>query len=174
VPLLGDIPGAGNLFRSRSDELDREEVIILLTVHIVKDEQAYADKSMEALHEIERTRVGLRRGMMWHGRERLAQSFYRKALEYYERGDVDRARWHVQMALHNYPRFLDAIKLKDEIEQARDWEDDAAISRGFIYELIRREQGLKGPVFDRPAQPFGADRGDPGEAGWERVEGEER
>ncbi len=174
VPLLGDIPGVGNLFRSRSDELDREEVIILLTVHIVKDEQAYADKSMEKFYQIERTRVGLRKGMMWHGRERLAQSFYRKALEYYERGDVDRARWHVQMALHNYPRFLEAIELKDEIEQSRAWEDDAAMSRAFIYELIRREQGLGGPVFDRPVRPFGEDQGDPGDARWERMEGEER
>ena len=154
VPLLGDIPGVGNLFRSRSDELDREEVIILLTVHIVKDDQAYADQSMEQYHKLERARVGLRKGMMWHGRERLAQSFYRKALEYHELGDLDRARWHVQMALHNYPRFLQAIKLKDEIEQARDWEDDATISREFIFDLIRREQGLTGSVFDRPEPSF--------------------
>jgi len=146
LPFLGDIPHIGDLFRSRSDSLDREEVIILLTVHIVSNDEVYAEESLEYLRGIERTRVGLRRGMMWHGRERLAQSYYRKAVDYFERGDNDRALWNVQMCLHNYPRFLSAIKLKDEIEQTRDWEDDATIGRDFVYQLIRRAKGIDGRV----------------------------
>lgn len=145
VPFLGDIPIIGDLFRSRNDSLDREEVIILLTVHIVKDDEYYAEQSLRQLREIERARVGLRRGMMWHGRERLAQSYYRKALEHFELGDSDRALWSVQIALHNYPRFLSALKLKDEIQQSRDWEDDTAIARDFIYELLKHEKGMDKP-----------------------------
>ena len=139
VPFLGDIPKIGDLFRSRSDSLDREEVIILLTVHIIKDDQRYAEQGRRQLQDMERSRVGLRRGMMWHGRERLAQSYYRKAVDYLELGDNDRASWNVRMALHNYPRFKSAINLKEEIEQTRDWEDDTTIGRDFIYDLIRGE-----------------------------------
>lgn len=61
------------LFRSNSDSTSREEVIILLTIHIVKDREAYAAASREQYEDIERMRVGIRQGLMWHGRERVAQ-----------------------------------------------------------------------------------------------------
>jgi len=37
VPVLGDIPIAGVLFRGTKDTVKREEVIIMLTPHIVKE-----------------------------------------------------------------------------------------------------------------------------------------
>lgn len=155
VPFAGDIPVLGNLFRSRSDELDREEVIILLTVHVIKDEEHYAQASAEHFREIERVRVGMRSGMMWHGRERLANDYYRKALSLYNDGVMDKAAWNVQMALHNNPRMVPAIGLKDRIEGSRGWEHEGSISRTFIYDLIRREQGMEGDLFQRgqPVEP---------------------
>lgn len=154
LPFFGDLPHIGDLFRSRSDSLDREEVIILLTVHIVHDDEIYAEESLDQLRNIERARVSLRHGMMWHGRERLAQSYYRRAVKFFGQGDTDRASWNVQMCLHNYPRFLSAIKLKEEIEQARNWEEDGTIGRDAVYELIRRENGIDSRVLGRPVQPF--------------------
>ena len=158
IPLLGDIPYLGDVFRSRSDDLDREEVIILLTVHVVKDEARYAEQSLDAFESVEKARVGLRKGMMWHGRERLAQSFYRRAVEDFHADRLDQAAWKVQMALHNYPRFLAAIELKDEIEQERAWEEDGTLGREFLFNLIRREQGIDERMFNRPPRPkFGSD-----------------
>lgn len=81
IPWLGNLPGIGALFRSNSDSTSREEVIILLTIHIVKDREAYAAASREQYEDIERMRVGIRQGLMWHGRERVAQAQYRKALD---------------------------------------------------------------------------------------------
>src|SRR3954451_15599579 len=80
VPGLGSLPGIGYAFRHQTDTTVREEVIILLTPHIVKDEAAYAAAGEEVMNHAERLRVGMRQGLMPWGRERLAESWYDKAV----------------------------------------------------------------------------------------------
>ncbi len=153
IPLLGDIPGLGTAFRSRADNSSWEEVIILLTVHIVKNADEYAEATRKEAEDIERIRVGLRKGLMWHGRERLAQAHYREALARYADGDVSRALWNVRLALHNQPRLLSAIKLKEEMLGRRAWDDEGDVARSFISRLIREESfpgSWEAPFFDRP------------------------
>ena len=110
VPLLGGLPVVGDLFRSRSDSTAREEIVILLTVHIVKDQTVYAAASEEEFQRIDRMRVGVRQGLMWHGRERVAQGHYHKAMESRASGDTEKALWHANMALHNHPRMVPAAQ----------------------------------------------------------------
>lgn len=43
VPLVGDIPLFGHLFRNTSDELKKTELVILLTPHIISGEESYTD-----------------------------------------------------------------------------------------------------------------------------------
>ncbi len=43
IPILGDLPGLRYLFSSTSDEVDKNDLIILLTPHIVSGEAAYTD-----------------------------------------------------------------------------------------------------------------------------------
>lgn len=150
VPGLGSLPGLGWLLGSRVESTEREEVIILLTIHVVKDHDAYAQKSREAWEDVERLRVGQRAGLMWFGRERLAQRHYQKAVEAYRSGDTDAALWHANMTLHSHPRFVPAMELREQLLQTRDWNEDGATSRGFIYELIAKERGYKLPLYDRP------------------------
>ena len=150
VPLLGDIPALGTLFQSRSDTLRRSEVIILLTVHIVKNNDAYAEESKKQFEDIERIRVGIREGQMWHGRERVAQALYKKALDYITAGKEDKARWCLRMALYNNPRFLSAIQLQEELRSKREWDDDGTVTRDFIQQIIMKEQGIDESIFDRP------------------------
>ncbi len=154
IPLLGDIPVAGTLFKSQTDSTTREEVIILLTVHVVKDDAKYAKDSQEQIQDIERTRVGLRRGMMWNGRERLAQAHYRAGLEHFAEGDDKKALWDAQMAQHNNSRFLSAIELEEEILNRRAWDDEGSVTRDFLRQVITTEQGIIEPPFERPAPPF--------------------
>jgi type IV pilus assembly protein PilQ len=154
VPVLGDVPVIGDAFRGRNDSIDREEVIILLTVHIIKNDADYASYSADQAEDMERARVGRRKGMMWHGRERLAQALYRKAIEEYARDQHSLALWYVGLALHNQPRHMGAIKLKEEIELRREWDEDGIITRNFVRDLIMREQGIDEPPFDRPRPPF--------------------
>lgn len=150
VPGLGSIPGVGPLFRSKKDGTTREEVIILLTLHIVKDQDSLADRTADALENVERIRVGTREGLMWHGRERLSQSHYRRAVNAYEAGDTDKALWHVKLALHTNPRHVPAVKLREQIEGERRWDNDGTATRTFIHELIKQEKGLSPVLFGRP------------------------
>lgn len=150
IPGLGSIPLLGQLFRGNDESTAREEVIILLTVHIVKDHGRYASASTDLYEDIERNRVGVRQGLMWHGRERLSQTHYRKAWEKYKEGDTEKALWHANLALHNSSRMLPAIELKEKILQQRAWDDDSSGGRGFLHRLIAEERGDVNTPFDRP------------------------
>ena len=153
IPGLGNLPGVGALFRSRDDSTSREEVIILLTVHIVKDTERYSEESLELYENLERIRVGVRQGLMWHGRERLAQAHYRKALAKHAAGDIDKALWHADMALLCNPRFLQAVQLKENILGRREWDEDTSFGRAFLHRLIAREKGYDLHSFGRPGLP---------------------
>lgn len=149
VPGMGNIPLLGALFRSKNDTTSREEVIILLTIHIVKDQNAYAAASREQWENVERLRVGVREGMMWTGRERLAQHHHRKAVDALNSGDRDAALWHTNMALHCNPRMLNAIDIRERLTGARAWSEDGTGGREFVYRLIAREKGYPPRPFDR-------------------------
>lgn len=151
IPGLGNMPVIGQAFRSNKDSVEREEVIILLTVHIVKDHEAYAEASQEQQEDLERMRVGQRRGMMWHGKGRLAQAYYHRAVEDHAAGHPRRALWHVNLALHSQARLAPALRLRESLLGKRDWEDDGTSTRGFIYRVIQRDRGLVLPLYGRPA-----------------------
>lgn len=154
VPGIGNVPGLGDLFKSRQDSLVREEVILLMTVHVVKDHAAYARASDRQSEDIEVLRVGLRQGMMWIGRERLAQDHYRRAMEHYARGDNEKALWWVNLSLHNYSRLAPAMQLKEQILGEHAWDEDNVSTRSFIWRLLQEESGTNEPYFGRPAPPF--------------------
>ncbi len=153
VPGLGSLPGIGQLFRSNSDSTSREEVIILLTIKIVKDHAAYVAASLEQFENVERIRVGVRQGLMWHGRDRIAQRQYRKACEHYRAGDSDKALWHANLALHNNGRMVAALRLKEQILGQRAWDEDGTGGRSFIYHLISQDGGPTRVPFGRPVTP---------------------
>jgi type IV pilus assembly protein PilQ len=148
VPLLGSIPVGNLLFRRSADTSTREEVIILLTVHIVKDTPEEDQAYRELLEAAERIRVGARRGVMAIGRERLAQMHYQHATEQLAEGEVDQALFNVRLALYLQPRMLAARTLKESLLERRDWEQTSGRMRTFIYDLIANEHG-------RPADQFG-------------------
>lgn len=150
VPGLGSIPGVGQLFRANQDSTGREEVIILLTIHVVKDHAAYAAQSQEQYENIERLRVGMRKGLMWHGRERLAEAHYQKAVAALDAGKQDKALWHAKLATHCFPRHLPAIELKETLLSRREWDSDDSTSRLFIQRLLTEERGETLAPFDRP------------------------
>jgi len=140
VPIIGNIPLFGMLFQRQSNDTVREEVIILLTVHVLKDTRDEAARQEQLLDDIERVRVGSRKGLLATGRERLAQAYYQEALTQYEHGELDRALLNVRMALHNQPRHLAALKLKEELLGKRIWDSTGTRSRTYLQDLIRSEK----------------------------------
>lgn len=153
VPGLGNIPGLGAIFRSTGDNTVREEVIILLTVHIVKPE--LDSKASDELNEdVERFRVGMRKGVQWFGRERLAQAHYTWALQHLARGDTNRALWDAELAYITFPKHVEALKLAEKLKNQRIWECEASAIRGYIRDRIMEERGEVKPPFGRPAPPY--------------------
>jgi type IV pilus assembly protein PilQ len=140
LPVLGNIPVLGLLFGSRSDQTIREEVIILLTVHIIKETDAESAAYEELLEDVERIRVGSRRGLLGSGRERLAQAYYHEALKQMERGNTGLALLNVRMTLNNQPKHLPAMKMREQILDNRLWDDEGTRMRTFVWELIQTER----------------------------------
>ena len=153
LPLAGDVPGLGMLFKSTADQTVREEVIVLLTVHILKETPKEAAQYAALLEDVERIRVGSRMGLLGIGRERLAQAYYEEALRQSEAQDLDRALMNVRMALHNQPKLLGALKLKERLLGKRLWTADGGRMRTFMFDLIERTDEVGDPPRD-PA-PFG-------------------
>jgi type IV pilus assembly protein PilQ len=155
IPLLGDVPGLGLLFGSRNDQSIREEVIILLTVHVLKQDEHERREFRELADDIERIRVGNRRGLLGSGRERLAQAHYQEALSQLERGHRGLALLNLRMTLHNQPRHVAAMKLYERILGERLWDEEGTRMRTFIWDLLRTgpqpAPPPAEPVFGRPA-----------------------
>jgi type IV pilus assembly protein PilQ len=138
VPWLGNVPIVGALFRGRNDNAVREEVIVLITPHII-DGGADDDKSAWALEEVEHRRVLAHRGLMPWGRERLAQAHYRWALEHHGAGRVDNALWDLDMALSLNPRFVEADWLREELTQTSTQEPDNSVIHNLVRQMIEEE-----------------------------------
>jgi hypothetical protein len=141
VPGLGNLPIAGVLFRNQRDTTRREEVIILLTPHIVKDDDAYAKLSEEQLKDAEQLRVGVRKGMMFWGRERLANLHYEIATDALRKARPDRKKaiWHLNAATNLNPKFMEAIKLKQELTGKEITTSDASTVRTFVRRAIMED-----------------------------------
>jgi type II secretory pathway component GspD/PulD (secretin) len=154
IPLVGDIPLLGLAFGSHSNQTIREEVIILLTVHVIKETEQEQAANRELLEDVERVRVGIRQGLMATGRERLAQAFFHAALADVEHGHPALALLNARMALHNQPKHLAAFKLKERLLHERLWDDEGTRMRTFIWDLIRAERPAGAPepptIFGRP------------------------
>ncbi|HEX2971479.1 MAG TPA: secretin and TonB N-terminal domain-containing protein [Tepidisphaeraceae bacterium] len=145
VPGLGSLPVLGLLFRNQQDSTIREELIILLTPRIVKDERAYASASEEELKDIERLRVGVRQGMMPWGRERLAEGSYDKAVKEMSKPNPDtkKAIWHLNCATNLNPKFLEAIKMKESLTGRELTTVDNSSIRGFVRRQIIAERSAE-------------------------------
>jgi type IV pilus assembly protein PilQ len=170
IPLLGSIPWAGTAFGAKSDSTVKQEIIILLTVHIIDDPENYSREADHLLEDAERLRVGLRRGMQWTGRSRLAQAHYEAALRALSAGKLGLAEWHTDLAIHNRPQLVEALRLREDIRQQRDWEEDGSLVRDYIRRLMQREEGLPDTRYGRPVphvpRPGGGDpASSPGAAG---------
>jgi len=113
IPLLGDLPIVGVLFRGTADQSKREEVVVLLTPHII-EEPAETEGQARA-DDIGRKRVSSKDEMFGIGRAKLAEDCYAKAARYYTEGDNVSAMKELGIALWLRPTFLEAIRLKERI-----------------------------------------------------------
>lgn len=138
VPVLGNLPGVGALFRQQADTSVREEIIILLTPHIVKDDNAMSEMAEAAMKDAERLRVGVRKGMMFWSRQRLADMYYQWAVDEMNkpRPDRQKALWNLNAATNLNPQLLEAIRLKEQLTGQEITASDASGIHSFVRQAI--------------------------------------
>ena len=113
VPVLGDLPLVGVLFRGKKDTTSREEVIIILTPHIVTEAaQTHPDKRVQ---DIELKREAAKSGLESIDSARIAEEAYAKAAKWYLEGDTGKALFHLKIALLARPTYLEALRLRERI-----------------------------------------------------------
>jgi type IV pilus assembly protein PilQ len=113
IPILGDLPFIGVVFRGTSDQVKREEVIITLTPHIITEPNE--TDGDERVDDIRRKRFGAKEELQWIDRPRLAEDRYAKAVMYYEESQTVAALEEVEKALELRPGYLEAIRLRERI-----------------------------------------------------------
>lgn len=153
IPVLGNLPWIGAAFRRQADATEREEIIILLTPHIVKDIARYGQISEQELKRAEKLRVGTRKGMMPTGRERLSQVYYEKAVRELakDRPNRRRARFYLNAALNLNPSFIEAIELKEKLTGRVVVEADDSTIRSFVRRTMLHDVADNGELpEDRP------------------------
>jgi len=137
IPLLGDIPFIGALFRSTSDSSVRQEVIVLLTPHII--DSANQTDGLARAEDISRKRFGAKEELQWTDRTRLAEDRYAKAVEYYLAGDSDTALKEVNSALELRPTYLEALRLKERIIGKTSPADTAKMERNMLGDVEKND-----------------------------------
>ena len=143
IPVVGNLPIVGHLFKNQADATSREEVIILITPHIIKDDSAYAQLSEEMMKDAEQMRVGVRRGMMFWGRERMADLYYNCALKAMSKSPPDRktALFYLDAATSLNPKFMEAINLKQDLTGRELTTSDGSSIRGFVRRTMLVDSG---------------------------------
>lgn len=145
IPWFGNIPGIGLLGRGKHDEVTREEVIVLLTPHIV-DGPAASGESARARDEIERRRTLAHRALLPWGRERLAQAHYGWALEHQRAGRTKDALWDLDQALWMNPGFVEADELREQLREESAREPDNSVIRHFLHEWLKSTDEATAPT----------------------------
>ena len=154
VPIIGSIPYVGTLFGSTLDVTERREVMILITPHIVKQEE-FEDVSKNIKDDLERFRAGARKGMRWWAADRLARAHLNWAREHLKNGRLDKARWDLDMALTRRPKLPEAIEMRENLTDKAYWAEEARQStiRNVIDRILMFEMGKDFRKTVSPAKP---------------------
>jgi type IV pilus assembly protein PilQ len=140
VPLLGDIPILGALFRGTTDRTTRQEVIVLLTPHIIEEPEE--TNSAARVDDIRRKRFGAKDGLQWIGKARLAEDRYALAAKYYIEGNSESAMRELSVVLALRPTYLEAIRLKERIIAETDPDEVEKLER-IVIDNVEREESSR-------------------------------
>ncbi len=137
VPLLGDIPIAGNMFRGQDDDIDRVEIIFLLTPRIIRDEQLY-EMGQESLEIMDTVRVGVRSGLLPWSRDQITANYNHDALQAYRDGELDLALFYANASLRQDTGQAEMHRFREKLsgERAPHWE------RSLGHRILMREMEM--------------------------------
>ena len=137
VPIIGNIPILGDLFKGFDDTSQREEVIVLMNPHIIDDPDELSDN--DRIADAALMEIGGRRRLRWMSVSWQADTAYRNAVELYSDGDRDASLRKLNWALHLRPTYIQAIRLRDQIIQETSGDSGDSMERIMI-DYIQREE----------------------------------
>jgi type IV pilus assembly protein PilQ len=113
VPVIGDIPLVGELFKGETDTSQRTELIVLITPHIiVSPDQVDGDDRME---DVLRMNQEMRQNLLWLSRARLDECRYADAVRLYTNGEPEKALAKLNSPFNIKRNYLEEIRLKERI-----------------------------------------------------------
>lgn len=139
VPVLGDLPVVGNLFRRSVDESERVELIVLLTPHII-NEPEQADGTLRQA-DVERLAWRARQNLFPLHRAKLDEWRYANAVRLYHNGDLSGALAELNSPFASDRTYLDPIRLRERIIRQQSANPDEQIERILLGNLEKEQSG---------------------------------
>jgi type IV pilus assembly protein PilQ len=115
IPIVGDLPIVGWLFKSTKDANIRTELVILITPHVINTPEDLTAESEKKQQDIDRIVHGSRKRMNPIAREKIYEDGYARAVEYYTDKEYDKALKELDWIIGFRPNALEAVKLKEKI-----------------------------------------------------------
>lgn len=137
IPVLGDIPLVGLLFRGKADLIERHEVVVLLTPTII-DEPSETDGDGRS-DDVRRKREGILDELQQTHRGKIAEEYYVEAVRCYIQKDMSGAMENLRLALRVRPAYLEAIRLKERILRETNSEEAAKLDRIILEDVDKKE-----------------------------------
>ena len=116
IPFFGSLPVVGVLFRNKEETMNRREIIVLITPHIVYEPDTYREGE-KAAGEFHRRQDVYREKMSPAGKRSVARRYFRMAQRAWAAGERRRALRFAEMAVHFDPLNRAAIDLRSDIWQ---------------------------------------------------------
>lgn len=116
IPVLGNLPLVGAAFRNRTETIQRQEIIVLITPRIVQDYQTAAEGERAACEFQRRQQVYFDKTNPL-GKRHMASNFVRKARASLAAGNLRAALRQAELAVQFDPVSREAIRLRAQIWQ---------------------------------------------------------
>jgi type II secretory pathway component GspD/PulD (secretin) len=141
VPVLGDVPIVGAVFKRTKNKNIRSELIILITPHIISEPEDLASATKQREDDISRIVSGSRKRISSISRVRLYEDSYAKAVEYYADREYDKALAELNWIIGFRPNPVEAVQLKEKILSEIRPDKFRALER-IMYDQIQKEQNV--------------------------------
>lgn len=114
IPLLGDIPLIGQAFRGNEDDVQRSEIIFMITPTKTND-AALAEAGERGAAYADHARTGALEGTLWFSRSKITAQRNMEAQRLAQAGDTKKALWNVERSLRLDPSQPEMIALREKL-----------------------------------------------------------
>ncbi|MEX2175606.1 MAG: secretin and TonB N-terminal domain-containing protein, partial [Pirellulaceae bacterium] len=155
IPLLGNLPWIGPAFRQKTENVDRVEIIVLITPRIVS-EPMMCEEGMKYGNEFTERQSVYFDKMSPIGKRNYGNHYLRLARAAYNAGDYNAAMRKVNLAIHFDPQSRDAVALRRDVVAAGGYHEES------IPEYLHQGLGPVGrrrPDYSKQGYPWKVEEG---------------